>query len=131
MWNAHYFRNDCPLVDGDLVLMDYAPDCGNYTSDIGRVWPVSGRYADWQRELCGFVVDFHKILLRLIRPGVNAKQILDEARHQAEPIVDRTGWSDPMFDRRLAPPGDEPRRESVSRLHRDGSTARVSCEIRR
>ncbi len=40
IWHAHYYRNDCPLRDGDLVLMDYAPDVSNYTSDIGRIWPV-------------------------------------------------------------------------------------------
>ena len=49
--NMHYFRNTSTLKDGDLVLMDYAPDYRYYTSDIGRVWPVNGKYAPWQREL--------------------------------------------------------------------------------
>ncbi len=55
IWFSHYFRNNCPLKDGDLVLMDYAPDCGYYTSDIGRMWPVNGKYLPWQRELYGFM----------------------------------------------------------------------------
>jgi len=38
--NMHYYRNTDTLVDGDLVLMDYAPDYRYYVSDIGRVWPV-------------------------------------------------------------------------------------------
>ncbi len=49
IWHTHYFRNDCPLRDGDLVLFDCAPDLNYYTSDIGRYWPVNGRYTDRQR----------------------------------------------------------------------------------
>ena len=40
----HYFRNTSTLKDGDLVLMDFAPDYRYYVSDIGRVWPVNGKY---------------------------------------------------------------------------------------
>lgn len=97
IWNAHYFRNDCLLTDGNLVLMDYAPDLGCYTSDIGRMWPVSGTYSQWQRELYGFIVEYHKVLLRLIRPGVTPRQIYDEAAAQAEPLVERATWSRPSF----------------------------------
>ena len=99
IWNAHYYRNDCPLRDGELVLMDYAPDVGNYTSDIGRMWPVNGRYAPWQRELYGFVVEYHKVLLRTIRPGVTADRVMDEAAAEMSGTVDRTKWSDPAFER--------------------------------
>ncbi len=97
IWNAHYFRNDCPLVDGELVLMDYAPDLGCYTSDIGRMWPVGGTYSDWQRELYGFIVAYHKILLRLIRPGVKPRQIYEEAAAVAQPLVEDVRWSIPSF----------------------------------
>jgi Xaa-Pro aminopeptidase len=95
--NAHYYRNNCPLTGGELVLMDYAPDCNNYTSDIGRMWPVSGKYAPWQRELYGFIVEYHKVLLGLIRPGVTADQVMDEAAAEIEPLVESTAWSKPAF----------------------------------
>jgi peptidase M24-like protein len=77
-------------ADGDLVLMDYAPDYRYYTSDIGRVWPVNGRYAPWQRELLQFVLDFHKAVLQRIRPGVTAEQIHEEAKKAMEPVFART-----------------------------------------
>jgi Xaa-Pro aminopeptidase len=51
IWHIHYSLNNSPLKDGDLVLMDVAPECSYYTSDIGRMWPVNGTYASWQREL--------------------------------------------------------------------------------
>ena len=40
IWNMHYYRNTAQLKDGDLVLMDFAPEYHYYTSDIARVWPV-------------------------------------------------------------------------------------------
>ncbi|MCP4460748.1 MAG: aminopeptidase P family protein, partial [Cytophagales bacterium] len=33
---GHYFHKTDALMDGDLVLMDYAPDYGYYTSDVPR-----------------------------------------------------------------------------------------------
>lgn len=97
IWTVHYFRNESPLKDGDLVLMDTAPDLGNYTSDIGRMWPVGGKYAPWQRELYGYMVEYHKALLARIRPGATADQIHDEAAAAMAPIVERTAWSKPAF----------------------------------
>ena len=78
--------------------MDYAPDLGGYTSDIGRMWPVNGRYSPWQRELYGFVVEYHKTLLRTIRPGVTATQVMNAAAGQMEPVIDAATWSDPAFE---------------------------------
>ncbi len=47
-WFGHYGRLGSSLQAGDLVLMDYAPDVAYYTSDIGRMWPVSGTFAALQ-----------------------------------------------------------------------------------
>ena len=44
-------------LDGDLVLMDYAPDVCNYTSDIGRMWPVNGRFSPEQRAVYEVVLE--------------------------------------------------------------------------
>ena len=97
IWNAHYYRNNCPLLSGDLVLMDYAPDIGYYTSDIGRMWPVNGVYAPWQRELYGFIVQYHQALLGSIRPGLLAGEIENEAAQVMRPIAEKTNWSRPAF----------------------------------
>ncbi|HUU92908.1 MAG TPA: aminopeptidase P N-terminal domain-containing protein [Phycisphaerae bacterium] len=96
-WHAHYFRNNCPMADGDLVLMDTAPDVGNYTSDITRMWPVNGTYAPWQRELYGFMVEYHKVLLARIRPGATADQIHAEAAAHMAKVIDRTTFSKPAY----------------------------------
>jgi Xaa-Pro aminopeptidase len=98
IWNGHYYRNSKRLEDGDLVLMDYAPDYRYYTSDIGRMWPVNGRYAPWQRELLQTVLDYHKVVLARIRPGVTAAQILEEARQAMAPILASRRFSKPVYE---------------------------------
>jgi Xaa-Pro aminopeptidase len=78
-WLGHYGRLGSPLQAGDLVLMDYAPDVAYYTSDIGRMWPVNGTYSRLQRTVYGFIVGYHRELLRLVRPGALPSAILEEA----------------------------------------------------
>jgi Xaa-Pro aminopeptidase len=106
--NMHYFRNTATLRDGDLVLMDYAPDYRYYVSDIGRVWPVNGKYNAWQRELLQFVLEYHKAVLTRIRPGVTPAQIMEEAKKAMEPVFARTKFSKPIYEqaaRRLVESG--------------------------
>ena len=95
---AHYFRNNSPLQDGDLVLMDYAPDVCHYTSDIGRMWPVGGRYSPLQRELYGFVVHYHRALLNFIRPGISPGQILAEAADEMRPVIESYPFSKAIYE---------------------------------
>ena len=97
-WYGHYKANDAALQDGDLVLVDCAPDYHYYTSDIGRMWPVNGRYTPLQRELYGFIVAYHKVLLRLIRPGVTGAQIQQEAAAEMEAVVEATSFSKPIYE---------------------------------
>ena len=97
-WYGHYVANDQPLTDGDLVLADCAPDYHYYTSDIGRMWPVNGRYSDIQRELYGFIVEYHKVLLDVIRPGVHPDEIAAQAASRMTTVVDNTEWSKPAYE---------------------------------
>jgi Xaa-Pro aminopeptidase len=95
--NMHYFRNASALAAGDLVLMDYAPDVGYYTSDIARVWPVSGKFSPAQRELLGFVLEYRNAVLARIRPGVLAKAIQEEAKAAMEAVFARWKFSKPAY----------------------------------
>jgi len=97
--NPHYFRNTRQMQSGDLVLMDYAPDYHYYVSDIGRVWPVSGEYSPWQRELLSVVLAYHKAVLARIRPGVTPAAIHEEAARAMEPVFARTEFSKPIYEK--------------------------------
>lgn len=76
---GHYFRKSDPLRDGDLVLMDYAPDYRYYTSDVTRIWPVNGRFSPAQTALYEYIVAYRDALFRHIKPGVSSDEVLDRA----------------------------------------------------
>ena len=98
IWNAHYFRNSSQLRDGDLILLDFAPDYGYYTSDVTRMWPVNGRYSPVQRELLQIVLEYRNVVLKLLRPGVTPAAILQQARAAMEPVLQRTRFSKPIYE---------------------------------
>ena len=97
--NGHYYRNSSRLRDGDLVLMDYAPDYGYYVSDIGRMWPVNGKFNSWQRELLAFILTYRNEVLKRIRPGVTAQQILEEVKEVMEEVFARTKFSKAIYEK--------------------------------
>ncbi|MCU0357521.1 MAG: aminopeptidase P N-terminal domain-containing protein [Cyclobacteriaceae bacterium] len=76
---GHYFHKTDVLKDGDLVLMDYAPDYRYYTSDVTRIWPVNGKFTSEQKELYNFIVAYRDALFRYIKPGVTSNEVLDKA----------------------------------------------------
>ena len=97
--SLHYFRNTAQLKDGDLVLMDYAPDFRYYTSDIGRMWPVNGTFDPEQRALLGFILEYRNAVLARIRPGVTSQQVLQEAAEAMEPVFARWKFVKPEHER--------------------------------
>jgi Xaa-Pro aminopeptidase len=87
-WFGHYSANSDPLNNGDLLLMDIAPDYNYYTSDITRMWPVNGSYTKDQRDLYGFVIEYHKAFMRRIRPGITPADLLKEVAADMRVVLD-------------------------------------------
>ncbi|MBI3209680.1 MAG: aminopeptidase P N-terminal domain-containing protein [Candidatus Solibacter usitatus] len=96
--NMHYYRNMSRLDDGQMVLMDFAPEYHYYTSDIGRMWPVNGKFLPWQRELLQVVLDYRNAIIKRIRPGVTTRQIMDEAKIAMESVFAKTKFSKPEYE---------------------------------
>tara|TARA_B100000902_G_C27317161_1_gene922022 strand:+ start:3362 stop:4786 length:1425 start_codon:yes stop_codon:yes gene_type:complete len=95
--NGHYYRNDSQLKSGDMVLMDYAPDFRYYVSDIGRMWPVNGKYEPWQRELLQIILEYRNVVLDIIRPGITTAQVLKEAEKKMKPIMKKYKFSKSIY----------------------------------
>jgi Xaa-Pro aminopeptidase len=98
IWNMHYYRDNGQVKSGDMVLLDYAPDYHYYVSDITRMWPVNGKFSPVQREMLGFVLAYRTEILKRIRPGVTATQIMQEAKTAMEPIFAQTKFSKPVYE---------------------------------
>jgi Xaa-Pro aminopeptidase len=128
IWNMHYYRNTEHLRSGDLVLMDFAPEYHYYTSDIARMWPVSGKFSSEQRELLQFVLDYRNCILKRIKPGLTPKAIQAEAKTAMEEVFSRTKFSKPIYEtaaRRLVNSGGGVFSHPVGMaVHDDGGYAR-------
>ena len=101
-WHGHYVRLASSLQDGDLVLYDYAPDYHYYTSDVGRMWPVNGTFTKAQRALYEYIVEYHRTMLRLIRPGAMPNDVLDTAAEEMRPVLEGTRFAEPHHARAAA-----------------------------
>lgn len=66
---SHYDRRNRAMAAGELVIFDVGCERDYYTSDIGRTFPVSGRFSRDQRRLVEMVRGVSDAVLREIRPG--------------------------------------------------------------
>lgn len=92
---GHYFHKSDVLNDGDLVLMDYAPDYGYYTSDVTRIWPVNGKFDTDQRALYNYIVAYRDALFRYIKPGVTSGEVLDQAAADMKKYLEGKTFANP------------------------------------
>jgi len=96
-WYPHYNAGKRKMLDGDFLLMDFAPDVGYYMSDVTRMMPVNGRFSPVQRELYGFYLGCYQAVLKAIRPGVTAQVILQEAVKEMEAHLAASKFSKPIY----------------------------------
>jgi Xaa-Pro aminopeptidase len=72
----HWIRNDGPVKDGDLILIDAGVEVESlYTADITRTLPVNGHFTEAQRRIYELVLAAQEAGIAAIRPGVNYREI--------------------------------------------------------
>ncbi len=97
-WYPHYNAGKRQMQDGELLLMDFAPDVGYYMSDVTRMMPVNGRFNAWQRELYGFYLSAYRAVLDAIRPNVTAQVVAQEAVRTMERLLATATFSKPSYE---------------------------------
>jgi Xaa-Pro aminopeptidase len=65
----HYIENNQQVKDGDLILMDVAAEYANYSSDMTRTIPASGKYTNRQKEVYNAVLRVKNEATRMLVPG--------------------------------------------------------------
>ena len=98
-WFPHYNSGKRVMRDGDFLLMDYAPDVGYYMSDVTRMFPVNGKFNNWQRELYGFYLDCYKAILKNIKPGLTPQQIKQAAIVEMNQTLAKARFSKPIYEK--------------------------------
>ncbi len=94
---GHYFRNLDTLRSGDMVLMDYAPEYRYYTSDITRMWPVSGRYTKSQRLLAEYILAYRNALIKRIAPGITPDSIMNGAADEMKAWLSKVTFEKEIY----------------------------------
>lgn len=74
----HYIENNQPCKAGDLILFDVAAEYANYSSDMSRTIPVSGKYTDRQKEVYNAVLRVKNDATKLLVPGAMWKEYHEE-----------------------------------------------------
>lgn len=92
----HYHAAQSRLQDGDLVLMDYAPDVSYYTTDVTRMFPANGTFSPRQREMYGVYLKLYQALMSSIRPGP-ASESLATAHQRMTRVLETFTFTDPKI----------------------------------
>lgn len=66
----HYIENNQKCNTGDLILLDVAAEYANYSSDMTRTIPVSGRFTPRQKEVYQSVLRIKNEATRMLKPGL-------------------------------------------------------------
>ena len=74
----HYIKNNKQCKDGDLILMDVGAEYGNYSSDMTRTIPVSGRFSERQKEVYNSVLQVKNEATKLLTIGNNWKNFHEQ-----------------------------------------------------
>lgn len=67
----HYIENNQQCKAGDLILMDVGAEYANYSSDMSRTIPVSGRFTKRQRDVYDAVNRVKDDATKLLIPGAD------------------------------------------------------------
>lgn len=65
----HYIENNQQCQSGDLILMDVGAEYANYSSDMTRTIPVSGKFSDRQKQVYNAVLRVKDEATKLLVPG--------------------------------------------------------------
>lgn len=71
----HYFDNNSPVKDGELLLMDICFDYEHYNSDITRTIPVNGRFTEEQKYWYNVVLKAQEMIIAQMGPGVDRRAV--------------------------------------------------------
>lgn len=67
----HYIENNQQCKAGDLILLDIGAEYANYSSDMTRTIPVSGKFSDRQKAVYNAVLRVKNEATKMLVPGTD------------------------------------------------------------
>jgi len=102
--NVHFGAGERQLEDGDVIVFDVGALWKDYTADISRTIPVSGRFTKEQGEIYTVVLNSQKAAIRLMKPGARMSDVRQAAEdelidglHELGLVLDREDQAQRRF----------------------------------
>ena len=70
----HYIENNQACKAGDMLLLDVGAEYANYSSDMTRTIPVSGKFTDRQKQVYNAVLRVKNEATKMLVPGTMWKE---------------------------------------------------------
>jgi len=70
----HYNENNKKCKNGELILLDVGAEYANYSSDMTRTIPVSGRFTHRQKDIYNAVLKVKNEVTKMLVPGADWEQ---------------------------------------------------------
>ena len=75
----HYVENNQECKSGELILMDFGAEYGNYCADLTRTIPVNGKFTKRQKEIYDACLAVHNHAKKILKPGITWLQVTASA----------------------------------------------------
>lgn len=98
---AQYDRRNRAMAAGELVILDVGCELDYYTSDVGRTFPVGGRFTDRQRRILTMVTGIADGIIAAVRPGITLPELTDLSRTLIPPSERRHMQTGSFFGHHL------------------------------
>lgn len=79
----HYVSNNADCKDGDLLLMDFGAEYGNYCADLTRTVPVNGKFSPRQKTVYNACLHLHNYAKSILKPGISILAYTDKVGEEA------------------------------------------------
>ena len=87
----HYVENNEQCRDGELILMDFGAEYGNYAADLTRTIPVNGKFTKRQKEVYNAVLAVHNYAKSILKPGISIVDYTKKATEEMEKQLVKIG----------------------------------------
>jgi len=87
----HYVENNQECKDGELLLMDFGAEYGNYNADLTRTIPVNGKFTKRQKEVYNACLAVHNYCVSILKPGINYAVYIDKVNKEMEKQLTKIG----------------------------------------
>jgi Xaa-Pro aminopeptidase len=87
----HYVSNNQECKDGELILMDFGAEYGNYCADLTRTVPVNGKFTPRQKEVYNACLHLHQFATSILKPGISIIDYTEKVGDEATTIFQKIG----------------------------------------